>query len=115
MTRARGTRRDRRSRQTRDRFVGDTDTVAAATSTLGRIAFDQGDYAAARSFLEQSVALFREIGDEPGTAIALEHLGDASQVQGNYERARTVYMESLEIWREVGGKSNVAEFLYLIA
>jgi predicted ATPase len=61
-----------------------------------------GDYAAARSRLEEAVSLCRDIGDRPGLAIALAYLGILELSQGKPKAARADLTESLGIFRESG-------------
>ena len=68
----------------------------------GGLAHALGDYAAARSRLEEAASLCREIGDRPGLAIALTYLGILELSQGNPKAARACLTESLGILREYG-------------
>jgi non-specific serine/threonine protein kinase len=50
---------------------------AKGMAAVGRLAYRQGDYAAACSALEESLALRRDIGDKAGTAWSLTYLAMA--------------------------------------
>jgi predicted ATPase len=50
-------------------------TKAAALTGAGYIALFQGDYRAARAFLDRGLALYRELGDDEGVASSLIYLG----------------------------------------
>jgi tetratricopeptide (TPR) repeat protein len=71
----------------------------------------QGDYQAAQSFFEQSLALKRAVGDKIGIAMSLNSLGIVAYAQGNYTKARTLQEESLALSRELNNKSNMAYVL----
>jgi tetratricopeptide (TPR) repeat protein len=75
---------------------------------LGVVAREQGDYAAARSLLEESLALSREIGDKQGIAMSLDNLGIVAQGQGDYAATRSLHEESLALRREIGDKQGIA-------
>ena len=53
------------------------------------------DIASARSYLEESIALFRRLGDEQNAAFPLVVLGELEYAAGNYERT----------WRAVGSRA----------
>ena len=69
---------------------------------MGNVRYDQGDYASARAFEEQSVALFTALGDSWGMAMSLADLGRVAFEQGNYAEARDLYGRSLALQRELG-------------
>ncbi len=71
----------------------------------------QGDLAAARSLLEQSVAIWRELGNKRGIAISLNPLGHVAREEGDYVAAAASHRESLTVRRELGDKKGVAECL----
>jgi predicted ATPase len=80
---------------------------AAALHGAGALASDQGDYAAARSLLEQSLEIWRELQDLRGIASSLHLLGIIARHQGDYGAARDLYEESLAIRRTAGDKPGV--------
>jgi len=73
---------------------------AKALSGGGFLAWMQGDQATARSQLEESVALWREVGDKQGLAQALRFLSGSFESQGDYAAARPLAEESVELFRE---------------
>jgi len=85
---------------------------AKALDAAGRLALFQWDHAVARAFMEQSLALKRELGDERGIASALYDLGMVGQLQGDYRQAEVFLEESLAIWGESGNRGGIA---YLLA
>jgi predicted ATPase/DNA-binding CsgD family transcriptional regulator len=73
---------------------------AKALSGRGFLAWMQGDQAAARSRLEESVALWRELGDKQGLAQALRFLSGSFESQGDYAVARPLAEESVALFRK---------------
>jgi hypothetical protein len=64
----------------------------------------QGDYAAARAFCEESLAIYRELGNKKDIARALNRLAIVALNQGDNALARSLSEENLIISREVGDK-----------
>jgi DNA-binding CsgD family transcriptional regulator len=83
-------------------FRQETDTFGLAMSLgrLGSAALAQGDHAAARASLEESVEICRETGDDWVLALALRNLAIAAVRQGDYELAAAQLGESLSVLRE---------------
>src|SRR5215218_854902 len=73
---------------------------AKALSGGGFLAWMQGDQDTARSQLEESVALWREVEDKQGLAQALRFLSGSFESQGNYAVARPLAEESVELFRQ---------------
>ena len=61
--------------------------MAAALGNLGLIARDQGDADVAEGYLEQSLALWRELGDRVGIGWALTGLAMVARAQGRLDVA----------------------------
>jgi non-specific serine/threonine protein kinase len=72
---------------------------AEALLGAGQLARTQGDYAAARELLEESLAINRSLGDERGTAYALLWTGFVARVQEEYSTARALLNEALALSR----------------
>ena len=75
---------------------------AVALNAAGNLAQKQGDYAAAITFQEESLALHRQLGDRRSTSLVLNNLGVMFYHQGQYEQAGKYYRESLLLKREIG-------------
>jgi DNA-binding CsgD family transcriptional regulator len=69
---------------------------------LCQTAYDQGNYAAARAWGEQSLALEQKIGSPWSIAFSLTNLGKVTAAQGEYSTARDLLNRSLQIRRELG-------------
>jgi len=86
---------------------------AKALVHLGVLAIHDFDYPAARSALEKSLALSRQIGDERGVAFALFRLGHAMQGEGDDNGARRLWEESLHISSGHGKEWGIVRFITL--
>ncbi len=85
-----------------------TSARAKALSGAGGLARIQGDYEAARSYYEESLAIEREIGNRPGIATSLNGLGLVAYNQGDYVAAQARHEESLAIRRVIGDRWGIA-------
>ena len=75
---------------------------ANALTGAGNLAFMQGDFRAASTFHEASLALHREMGDRQSVAYAANNLANTVMQVGDLARARTLYEESIAITRDLG-------------
>ncbi len=76
---------------------GDLQSEAFALNNLGVAAMYQGDYAQARLYEEQALALCRTIGDTRGVSAALNALGPVALHQGNPAEAFAFLSQSLSL------------------
>jgi predicted ATPase/DNA-binding SARP family transcriptional activator len=81
---------------------------AKGLNGAGILAWRQGDYATAKSQLQESLDIYQQLQDRAATATALGNLGLVLCDQGEYAAARRCHAKSLEIDREVGNLPNVA-------
>ena len=88
---------------------------AKALNAAGNIIRKQGDYSAARSVLEKSLILRRQLGNKRDEAQALNNLGVVAYHQGDFAYARACYEECLALKREAGDKRGIAITLNNIA
>ena len=81
-----------------------------ALVAIRRLAVEQGDYEAARTYSEEALAVYRLAGDKMGIASSLRLLATVAYLQGeyDYDRARSLVEESLAIYRELGDKRGMA-------
>ena len=70
----------------------------------GGLARALGDYSAARTRLEEAVALCREIGDWEGLVCALHFLGSIELSRGNPKTAQAHFKEVLDVLRDEGSR-----------
>lgn len=84
---------------------------AKALKGAGTVATWQGDYAAARTFNQESLAIHRELGDIPGMAALLNNLGIIARFQNDLSAARQMNEESLALFRKIGDRWAVGQLL----
>ena len=83
---------------------GPTAARAAAFRDAGHMALLLGEHAAARTLLEEALALWRELGDQRGIAATLSRLGEVARRQGDFVTARAQLDAALAIQRELGDR-----------
>jgi hypothetical protein len=71
--------------------------------------------AASRAWLDEGLAIRRELGDERGIADSLNNLGVLAQYEGDHARAAALFEESLLIKRGLGDKQSIANSLHNLA
>jgi predicted ATPase/class 3 adenylate cyclase len=74
----------------------------------GQVAFFMGRYREARTYLEESLAIAREIGDTRSVAAVLQPLGMACLGEGDVPTARVHLREGLALARKLGNKRELA-------
>jgi tetratricopeptide (TPR) repeat protein len=79
---------------------------------LGLIAYLQDDYAAARPYFEESLALSRQIANKDNQIEALNYLGDLARCQGDFQQAEALYTENLVTLHKLKIKRNIASTLH---
>ena len=82
--------------------------LANALTGAGSLAFMQGDFRAASTFHEASLALHRQIGDRQSVAYAANNLANTAVQLGDHARARALYEETVALTRELGDVRGVA-------
>jgi predicted ATPase/class 3 adenylate cyclase len=88
---------------------------ADALFDAGQLDSWTGHYSEARSYLEESLAIAREIGDKAMVAHVLQTLGLAAFGQGNIAEARQHFVEALALQEQLGDKREVAAALNALA
>ena len=88
---------------------------ARALQAAGYLAFIQGGYPVARTFLEESIAIRREVHDPSGLMQSLHFLGLVRRCQGQADEAGTLFSEALAIARLIGDRAWEAATLHCIA
>ncbi len=86
---------------------------AKACYALGSLFYRRGNHAAgdleeARTCMEESLDIFRQVGDEVRTAAALTELGSIDTEFGEYDSARASFEESLMLQRRLGDEHGIA-------
>ena len=94
---------------------GDQEGKSFCLYLLGLFSTNQGgEYAQARSLLEESVALRRVLGTKDRLGWSLWALGSTYRMQGEYTSARACYEEALGLFREIGDGTGVVEMVLLL-
>jgi predicted ATPase/DNA-binding SARP family transcriptional activator len=93
---------------TRDERAVPGEARAKALSGAGVLAWNQGDYEAARLFYEESLAIKRASEEQLAISAQLNNLGNLAMDQGDYEMARRYHEESLDIKRDLGDEQGIA-------
>jgi tetratricopeptide (TPR) repeat protein len=94
---------------------GHTSERARVSQFTGALATTQGDYPAARQFLEFSLSLYEEVGDDQGIAASLNALGVAARDRGDYSTAQSCLERSLACWRLLSDRMAIARCLHNLA
>ncbi len=81
---------------------------ANALTGAGSLAFMQGDFRAASTFHEGSLALHRQMGDRQSVAYAANNLANTAVQLGDHARARELYVETMALVHEAGDMRGVA-------
>jgi tetratricopeptide (TPR) repeat protein len=81
---------------------------AKALNAAGYLALSRGDHQTARSLLEESLTIRRQLGEQTGIAISLSNLGAAANQQGDHAAAGSYLEESLAIRRRLGDRVDIA-------
>lgn len=88
---------------------------AQALGVLGLIAYYQGDYANARSYLEENLALSMELGLVDRVASGLSDLGMIARAEGGNRSAQSLYEESLRKARKLNDPVLMAHPIHNLA
>ncbi len=85
--------------------VGSKTGAADAYSRSATIAFEAGDYAAARDQFLHVADIQREIGDRRGLASSLNNIAATYSSEGNLREQRPILAEALDIAHDIGATS----------
>ncbi len=81
---------------------------AKALYGAASMAYDQGDASAAQIFVEEELAIRRDLGDRRGMARSLNVKANVACLQGDYAAELAIRQEGLAIWRELGDRWGIA-------
>jgi predicted ATPase/transcriptional regulator with XRE-family HTH domain len=82
---------------------------ARALAQAGWLAWEQGAFERAGTYLAESLELHRHLHDLHGTADTLVLLGRYSQVRGDWDMALARFQEALDLYQELSEPLGVAE------
>ncbi len=88
--------------------VTDGTDLAKAMSSVGNLAYRQGDYAIANTYYEKALQLSRELNDKRVIPIVLNGMGNIAFDLGDYLTARLRYDESLTVARDLNDNFRIA-------
>ncbi|MFB2982281.1 tetratricopeptide repeat protein [Microseira sp. BLCC-F43] len=80
-------------------------------NNLGGISYHLGQYSEAHKFLEDALAIHRQIDHKAGEAMSFTNLGGLYDSQGQYFQALEFHQQALEIHRELGDRFGEATTL----
>ena len=95
--------------------AGRTRERARVSHFLGALSTAQGDYSAARDFLEQGLFLYEELDDRSGIAASLNALAVTARDRGDYASAQNNFERSLGCWRKLQDRLAIARCLHNLA
>jgi predicted ATPase/class 3 adenylate cyclase/Tfp pilus assembly protein PilF len=90
------------------RTTGNSLQAATILRQLGFLEMNQGRYAQAMQYLEETRNVFIEFNSKPDLAAVYNFLGLASLRQGRYTEAHAYFEEGLALNKELGNKSGIA-------
>lgn len=85
---------------------------AKALNRAGDLAFLRGEYDQARLYLEESLALKRQLDDRPGIAAVLHSLGNVAVWKREFETALRVVEECLRLQQQLDDAAGIARALH---
>jgi len=86
-----------------------------ALFAAGVLAVEQGDYAAARELLAESLSISEELADPWGSVVCLNALAAAALDEGDHSRALVLFEQCLKAWKALGDRQAVARALSNLA
>lgn len=78
---------------------------------LGTVTAVMGDFSQGDLYLQEGLALKKNLGDAWGSAFCLRQIGVSAQYQGDYEKSRQALEQSLTISRDLGNTWSIAASL----
>lgn len=88
---------------------------AYALSGAGLLATEQGDFALARSYHEEAMAISLDHDDTPGQLASLFGLGRVTMWEADYQRCIEIHEQGLKLARQSGSQDWIAGFLGNVA
>gem|GEM_PF-1324716 len=92
--------------------LGNRQREAGTLHKVAIIYASRGEYQKAKTYIEQSLGMMKELEDKLGAAATLNQLGGIESQQGNYAAARTFFEQSLALAKELGHKQGTAVTLH---
>jgi tetratricopeptide (TPR) repeat protein len=92
----------------RDPTQGAAPELSHALRGLGLLAYAEGRHAEARRWMEEALALFRQLNDVSGVGFALIGLGELARMEGRYDEAAGYFIEQMNLRRAEESELNAA-------
>src|SRR6266542_5070768 len=83
-------------------YAEDPMTLASLFNTIGGIHWQRGDFAAAISYVDRSLQLYKDLGYAWGMAISYINLGILHYTRGNWAKAATSFEQAYVLQRDNG-------------
>ncbi|HKX31144.1 MAG TPA: tetratricopeptide repeat protein [Blastocatellia bacterium] len=93
------------------RLIGDKESLALASSWLGRVANVQGRYSEAKIFLSESLKVSEEIQSGWLSGMSIQELGDIAESEGDQAEAKDCYLRQLAQEQEIKNTRGIATAL----
>src|SRR5215216_4910132 len=93
----------------------DLEAAVRTEGILARLAFFEGDLAAARKHADLMLDLHKEMGDQFSVTGHQSEMAHVARQIGNYEEALALYRETLPEWQKIGHRGAVAHQLECFA
>ena len=90
------------TRGVRLEYAEDPMTLASLFNTIGGIHWQRGDFAAAISYVDRSLQLYKDLGYAWGMAISYINLGILHYTRGNWAKAATSFEQAYVLQRDNG-------------
>jgi len=90
-------------------------TYAKATARAGRFLSFLSQFGEARTLLQESLAVFRDLGERDEMAFAFNHLGGTARLEGDLALAEQYLEECLDLRRATGNQAGQAVALLELA
>jgi predicted ATPase/DNA-binding winged helix-turn-helix (wHTH) protein len=82
---------------------------------LGALTSSQGDFEAARAYLENSLVVYEDLRDEWGIGASLNAIAITARDRGDYSAAQDYFERSLACWRALSDRLATARCLHNLA
>jgi predicted ATPase/DNA-binding CsgD family transcriptional regulator/transcriptional regulator with XRE-family HTH domain len=92
--------------------TGDPYLLGHGMGTLGLIDSAEGHLVAARTSLEQGLAMVRTLRDTRSVALLAATTADIARCQGDYARAAELYSESLALYHDLANRDEIPALLH---
>jgi tetratricopeptide (TPR) repeat protein len=75
---------------------------------MAKLAYAQGDFETALTYLQESLFIRQEVGDKAGEGVTLNDIGMICRVQGSATKALEYHEQAFTIWKKLGDRAGEA-------